>query len=106
MTNTAREARKMIDKMAKDFAIRIRQTTLRVRSCAGVSGIELTLRFLVHPRHRRRLMDKVNRRIMEAIDRAETIDFAYDTVRVVTTSPNHGHKINRGQSSLGENESI
>ena len=51
-------------------------------------------------------MDKVNRRIMEAVDRADTIDFAYDTVRVVTTSANYGHKINRGQSSLGENESM
>ena len=77
----------MIDNMAKDFAIRIRNTAPVVRTRAGASGIELTLRFLAHPRRRRRLMDRVNRRIMEAVDRADNIDFAYNTIHVMPTSP-------------------
>jgi hypothetical protein len=77
----------MIDNMAKDFAIQIRNTAPVVRARAGDSGIELTLRFLAHPRRRRRLMDKVNRRIMEAVNRADNIDFAYNTVRVIPMSP-------------------
>ena len=93
ITNTARKARKMIDIMTKDFAIRIRQTTPRVRTRAGTSGIELTLRFLVHPRNRRALMDKVNRKIMQAVDQADDIDFAYDTLRVMTTTPIIDHEI-------------
>lgn len=87
MTTTAHQAQKLIDNMAKDFAIRIRNTAPVVRTRAGASGIELTLRFLAHPRRRRRLMDRVNRRIMEAVDRADNIDFAYNTIRVMPTSP-------------------
>jgi small-conductance mechanosensitive channel len=86
ITNTTHQAQKMIDNMTKDFAIRIRNTAPVVRTRAGASGIELTLRFLAHPRRRRRFMDKVNRRIMEAVARADNIDFAYNTLRVIPTS--------------------
>ena len=92
--------------MTKDFAIRICNTAPVVRTRSGASGIEMTLRFLAHPRRRSRLMARINRRIMEAVDRADNIDFAYDTVRVLTTSADSSRKINRGQSSLGENESM
>ena len=94
ITNTTHQAQKMIDNMTKDFAIRIRNTAPVVRTRAAASGIELTLRFLAHPRRRRRrrLMDRVNRRIMEAVDQADNIDFAYNTIRVMPTSPVIDHE--------------
>ena len=84
----------MIYNITKDFAIRIRNPAPVVRTRAAASGIELTLRFLAHPRRRRRrrLMDRVNRRIMEAVDQADNIDFAYNTIRVMPTSPVIDHE--------------
>ena len=79
---TAGKAKLMIDQMKKDFAIRVRHTDPVVRVGAGSSGIKLTLRFLAHPRHRRTLMDRVNRKIMEAVIQADQVEFAYDTIRV------------------------
>jgi small-conductance mechanosensitive channel len=82
---TAKQAREEMDKMATHFAIRIENTQPVVRTLAADSGIELRLRFLVHPRRRRALMDRINRSVMEAVDRTEGIDFAYNTLRVIPT---------------------
>jgi small-conductance mechanosensitive channel len=84
---TAQQARKKIESMTSDFAIRVRSTEPVVRIRAGASGIELTLRFLAHPRRRRLLMDKVNRQILDAVNRADTVDFAYRTMRTIPTPP-------------------
>ena len=32
-------------------------------------------------------MDKVNRQILEAVNSANNVDFAYDTMRVIPTPP-------------------
>ena len=77
------KAQQLIDQMKKDFAIRVRRTDPVVRMGAGSSGIKLTLRFLAHPRHRRALIDRVNRHIIEAVIQADQVEFAYDTIRVL-----------------------
>jgi len=84
---TAQQAQKQIESMTSDFAIRVRSTEPVVRTRAAGSGIELTLRFLAHPRRRRLLMDKVNRQILEAVNQADTVDFAYHTIRSIPTPP-------------------
>lgn len=87
ITHTARQAIKKIEEMMTNFAIKVRNTNPGVRTRTGGSGIELRLRFLAHPRRRRLLMDKVNRQVLEAVDRANDVEFAYDTMRVIPTPP-------------------
>ncbi len=84
---STREAAKKIEKMTRDFAIKVRDTKPVVRTRTGGSGIELTLRFLAHPRRRRLLMDKVNRQILEAVNKANNVELAYYTMRVIPTTP-------------------
>jgi small-conductance mechanosensitive channel len=87
ITNTARQAANKIEEMMTNFAIKVRNTNPVVFTRTGGSGVELTLRFLAHPKRRRLLMDKVNRQILEAVNRANDVDFAYDTMRVIPTPP-------------------
>jgi small-conductance mechanosensitive channel len=87
IVHAARQAAKKIEEMTTNFAIRVRNTKPVVRTRTGGNGVELTLLFLAHPEHRRRLMDKVNRQILEAINRANDVKFAYDTMRVIPTPP-------------------
>ena len=83
---TARKARKRMEQIAAAFVIKIDNTEAKVRTRTADSGVEPRLRFLAHPRRRRRLMDKINRRIMESVRLAEKIEFAYQTFRVVSDS--------------------
>ena len=79
---TARRARRDLEKMATDFAIKVDNTEPRVRTLTGASGVELKLRFLAHPRRRRALMEKINRQIMETVGVATDVEFAYETIRL------------------------
>ena len=82
---TARLARKRLSEVASDFAIKVDNTAPRVRTWTADSGIELRLRFMVHPRRRRALIDTVNREVMQAFSAAADVDFAYNTLRVIPT---------------------
>ena len=82
---TAQQAQKKIEEMTRDFAIRVRSTEPVVRTRAVDSGVELRLRFLAHPRRRRLLMDRVNRQVLDAVNRADSVDFAYRTMRMIPT---------------------
>jgi small-conductance mechanosensitive channel len=82
---TAKLARKRLTEVASDFAIKVDDTAPKVRTWAADSGIELRLRFMVHPRRRRALIDTLNRQVMEAFSAAQDIDFAYNTLRVIPT---------------------
>jgi small-conductance mechanosensitive channel len=84
---TAHQAQKAIESMTSDFAIRVRSTEPVVRTRAAGSGIDLMLRFLAHPRHRRLLMDRVNRQILDAVNQADDVNFAYHTIRTIPTPP-------------------
>ena len=83
---TAKLARKKVTAASSDFAIKVDNTAPRVRTWTADSGVELRLRFMVHPRRRRALIDTINREVMEAIAAAKDIDFAYNTLRVIPTS--------------------
>lgn len=82
---TAKLARKRLTEVASHFAIKVDNTAPRVRTWTADSGVELRLRFMVHPRRRRALIDTINREVMEAIAEAQDIDFAYNTMRVIPT---------------------
>ena len=67
----------------RQLAIRLDSTEPRIRVRVAADGVELKIRFLVHPRRRRGLMDQVHRRILEAVQAAPGVEFAYRTVRSV-----------------------
>lgn len=87
---TAQQAQKKIEGMTRDFAIQVRNTEPVVRTRAAGSGVELILRFLAPPRRRRLLMDKVNRCVLDAVQRSDSVDFAYPTIRTIPTPPEGG----------------
>jgi len=82
---TAKLARKKVTAVASDFAIKVDNTAPRIRTWTADSGVELRVRFMVHPRRRRALIDTINREVMAAIADAPDIDFAYNTLRVIPT---------------------
>ncbi len=84
---TAKLARKRLTEAASHFAIKVDDTAPKTRTWTADSGVELRLRFMVHPRRRRVLIDAVNREVMEAFSTAQDIDFAYNTLRVIPTPP-------------------
>ena len=90
ITYAARQAAKNIDEMTTRFAIKVRSTEPSVRVRIGASGVHLTLRFLAHPRRRRLLIDKINRHVLESIERVQDVHLAYDTLRIIPTPPVDG----------------
>jgi small-conductance mechanosensitive channel len=86
---TARRARQNLEEITAKLAIKIDNTEPKVCTRTGASGVELSMRFLAHPRRRLDLMDKINRRILEAVDKEAKIEFAYSTNRIIT-SPHRG----------------
>lgn len=55
------------------------------------SGVELTLRYLVPPRERRKLSDAISRAVLEAFMKEPHIDFAYPTTRFYTIGEESGN---------------
>lgn len=83
IAQTALAARKKLEQMAARFAVRMQSTEPRVRTRPAADGVDLSLRFLAHPRRRRELLDRVNRGMLEAVGASDSIDFAYRTIRAV-----------------------
>lgn len=84
---TAALAFAQIQKMSAVLSIQADPTDPVVRTWASANGIDLTLRFLVHPRRRPTLQDKINTQILRAIQKSGNIDFAYNTIRAIPTPP-------------------
>ncbi len=87
IVETARRAKKNIAEMASSFHIQVPSTEPVVRTWVSGVGVELTLRFLAHPRSRPELLDRVNLRVLRAIQQTDDIRFAYWTVRSIATPP-------------------
>jgi small-conductance mechanosensitive channel len=85
IAQTALVARRKLEHMAAEFAVHMDSTEPRIRTRPGTDGVDLVLRFLAHPRRRRDMLDKINRRILDAVQESENIEFAYRTVRSVRT---------------------
>ena len=81
---SAQRARRDLEAAAGELAVRLGSTEPRIRVRAAADGVELKIRFLVHPRRRRGLMDQAHRRILEAVQAAPGVEFAYRTVRSVS----------------------
>lgn len=87
LTAIADKAAQRLQHMAGDYSIEPDSTQPVIRTWAAESGVELTLRFLVHPRKRGQLMDDVNVAVMHAVEEAENVEFAYHTIRSIPTPP-------------------
>ncbi len=87
IVDTARRAKKNIAEMASSFHIQVPSTEPIVRTWVSGVGVELTLRFLAHPHSRPELLDRVNLRVLRAIQQSDDIRFAYWTVRSIATPP-------------------
>ncbi len=87
IVDTARRAKRNIAEMASDFHIQVPSTDPVVRTWVSGVGVELTLRFLAHPRSRPELLDRVNLRVLREIQRTDDIRFAYWTVRSIAPTP-------------------
>ncbi len=84
---TAALAFAQIQRMSSELSIHADSTDPVVRTWAASNGIDLTLRFLVHPRQRPTIQDRINTQILRAIQKSENIDFAYHTIRAIPTPP-------------------
>lgn len=82
---TAELARKRVGEVSSSLAIKVDDTSPRIRVWAADSGLSFRVRFMVHPRRRRALIDTVNREVIDAFMAASDIDFAYNTMRVIPT---------------------
>ena len=82
---TAKLARKRSPRRPRTSPSRSTTRPPRIRTWTADSGVELRVRFMVHPRRRRALIDTINREVMAAIADAPDIDFAYNTLRVIPT---------------------
>lgn len=93
ITQTAAQAYSQIQHMASELSIQVDSTDPIVRTWPGNNGIELTLRFLAHPRRRPTLQDRVNLHVLRAVLQTNKIEFAYPTIRAIPTPPqsNLGH---------------
>jgi small-conductance mechanosensitive channel len=74
-------------KLERRYAFKYGALTPIVYVSLGESGVELTLRFLVHLRKRRGAVDLVSRRILTALESEPGVRIAYGTVRVVGDRP-------------------
>lgn len=84
---TAALAFAQIQRMSAELSIQADSTDPVVRTWASANGIDLTLRFLVHPRRRPTIQDRINTQILRAIQKSGNIDFAYNTIRAIPTPP-------------------
>ena len=84
---TAALAFAQIQRMSAELSIQADSTDPVVRTWAAANGIDLTLRFLVHPRRRPTIQDRINIQILRAIQKSGNIDFAYNTIRAIPTPP-------------------
>ncbi len=101
IVDTARRAKKNISEMSSSFHIRVPSTEPVVRTWVSGVGVELTLRFLAHPRSRPELLDRVNLRVLRAIQQSDDIRFAYWTVRSIA-APVKEEEVT--QSSVQDNQ--
>lgn len=68
--------------LERKYAFKYGALTPIVYVSIGDSGVELTLRFLVHARRRRGAIDHASRRILAALGEAQNVDLAYITYRI------------------------
>ena len=87
ITQTAAQAYSQIQHMASELSIQVDSTDPVVRTWPGNNGIELTLRFLAHPRRRPTLQDRLNIHVLRAVLQTNKIEFAYPTFRAIPTPP-------------------
>lgn len=71
-----------MQEVRREHMLRYRYISPKVFTKICESGVRLTLRQMVEVRKRRMVMDEVNRAILEAFGKDDSIEFAYNTLRV------------------------
>jgi small-conductance mechanosensitive channel len=85
ITDTVRQAKEYFAEMSASFSVKEDPLDPVVRSWTAGVGVELTARFLAHPRRRAHLIDTVNLKILRIITQSDDIRFTYWTIRSVST---------------------
>jgi small-conductance mechanosensitive channel len=67
----------------QDMVIKFGKLTPIVYTAVEASGVALTMRFLVHPRHRRSTEERLWEAILDAFHADESLNFAYPTQRII-----------------------
>ena len=79
-------ARKYIKEASKKFLIYYRYTEPIVYTTVRDSGVLLTIRYLVNPRHRRGVEEAIWEDILDEFGKHPDIDLAYPTIRYFDNS--------------------
>ncbi len=87
IVDTARQAQNHFEEMSANFSIKVDSTEPVVRCWTSGVGVELTARFLAHPRRRPHLMDAINLKVLRQVTQSDDIRFAYWTIRSIPTPP-------------------
>jgi small-conductance mechanosensitive channel len=80
---TGQEVAKRIKKMAESYFIFYEKFTPIVYTKIVDNGIELSLRYLTEVKKRRQCLDCLNRHILDDFDKEPSVNFAYNTTRLV-----------------------
>ena len=75
------QAQKQIDKASKSYLIEFKYLTPIVYTDVKDSGVNLTVRYLTHPRRRRGTSEIIWERVLSEFEKHNNIDFAYPTLR-------------------------
>lgn len=78
------KAERKMKSMSRKYMVRFGVLTPAVYMVVRDSGVELTVRYLTDARKRRITQDKISREILDAVNSAEDIHFAYPTIRYYT----------------------
>lgn len=73
--------------MERRYAFRYGKRTPIVYVSLAPSGVDLTLRYLIHDRRRRGSIDRVSRRVLQTVAAEPRVNLAYPTQRVVGEGP-------------------
>jgi hypothetical protein len=76
------DAKRKINRMAREYLIYYRQFGSIVYTRIGDSGVKLTLRYLTDAKKRRGGEDTISQKVLTAFTAASNIEFAYPTYRI------------------------
>lgn len=90
----ASQARDKMQRMRRNFQVRVGALTPIVYVTAGGNGVMLTLRYLCAIREVRGTSDRITREVMTRLSETPDVAFAYSTMRIVPTpvEPRDGEK--------------
>lgn len=90
-TEITPEAERQIRETANEYMIVYKYLTPTVYTSVTQNGVQLTIRYLTHPRRRRGSAQMIWEEVLTAFAQRGDINFAYNTIRYVGEQPVGGH---------------